>query len=250
MTKNKSISLINLKLFVFLLLCSFILVSCGKKDDSTSKTDSEKKEEKSDSKIENITENTPVHYVMEATGEMKGTYEVWGKGKKAYVKMNYEVAGKNMKSEMWMTEDMMYTLTDVAGKKMGIKMDPKKWAEQNEKKKDFNPMSFKEGCKDCEKIGEEEVIGKKCEIYKDKNGIKYSVYKERIPLKIVMEKITMQAKELDIDPKISDDMFNPPKDVEFSDMDKMMEGFKDMKDMKKMKENLKELEDATKNYKK
>jgi hypothetical protein len=40
-----------------------------------------KKKKSSDSKIENITENTPVHYVMEATGEMKGTWEVWGKGK-------------------------------------------------------------------------------------------------------------------------------------------------------------------------
>jgi hypothetical protein len=133
---------------------------------------------------------------------------------------------------------------------MGMKIDPKEWAQENKDKKDFNPMSFKEGCKDCEKIGEEEIIGKKCIIYQDKNGIKYSVYQEKIPLKIVMPKVTMQAKSLDVDVKISDDMFNPPNDVEFIEMDKMMEGFKDMKNMNKMKENLKEMEDAMENYKK
>ena len=250
MTKNKSVSLIGFKLFLILLLTSFVFVSCGKKDDSTSKKDGDKKEESSDSKIENITERTPIHYVMVATGDMNGEWDVRAKGKKAYVKMNYEAAGQNMKSEMWMTEDAMYSLSDIAGKKMGMKMDPKKWMEENKDKKDFNPMSFKEGCKDCEKIGEEEVIGKKCVIYKDKHGVKYSVYQEKIPLKIVMEKVTMQAKSLDVDVKISDDMFNPPKDVEFIEMDKMMEGFKDMKDMKKMKENLKDMEDAMKKNKK
>lgn len=250
MTNTKSFSLINFKLFLVLLLTSFIIVSCGKKDDSTGKNDDDKKEESSDSKIENITEGTPVHYEMEATGDMTGTWEVWAKGKKAYVKMNYEAAGQNMKSEMWMTDDMMYTITDMGGKKMGMKMDHRKWAEENKDKKDFNPMSFKDGCKECEKIGEEEIIGKKCVIYKDKHGIKYSVYQEKIPLKIVMEKVTMQAKSLDIDVKISDDMFDPPKDVEFVEMDKMMEGFKDMKNMNKMKENMQELEDAMENYKK
>jgi hypothetical protein len=244
---NKSMSFI--KLFLILMLTSFVFTGCGKKDETTGEKVGDKKEESSDSKIE-ITEGTTIHYVMEATGEMKGEWEVWAKGKKAYVRMNYEAAGQKMNSEMWMNEDAMYTLTDVAGKKMGMKMDPKKWAEENKDKKDFNPMSFKDGCKDCEKIGEEEVIGKQCVIYKDKHGIKYSVYQEKVPLKIVMEKVTMQAKSLETDVKISDDMFNPPKNVEFIEMDKMMEGFKDMKDMKKMKENVKELEDAMKNYKK
>jgi hypothetical protein len=244
MKKNKSI---GSSLILILLFSMFVMLSCGKKDESTIKGDSEKKD---DSKVENITENTPVHYEMEATGEMRGTWDVWAKGKKAYVKMNYEVAGQNMKSEMWMVDDMMYTVTDMAGKKMGMKMNPKEWAQENEKKKDFNPMSFKDGCKDCEKIGEEEVIGKKCDIYQDKNGIKYSVYEGKVPLKIVMPKMTMQAKKLEVDMKIDDSMFDPPKDVEYIEMDKMMEGVKDLKDSKKMKENLKEMEDMMKKYKK
>lgn len=250
MTLNKSFNIQSLKLALVLMLIFALVEGCGKKDDSTGKTDGDKTEESIDSKSENITDGTPMHYVMEATGDMKGTWEVWAKGKKAYVKMNYEASGRSMKSEMWMTEDAMYSLSDMGGKKMGMKMDPKKWAEENKDKKDFNPMSFKEGCKECEKIGEEEVIGKKCVIYKDKHGIKYSIYQEKVPLKIVMEKVTMQAKSLEIDVKISEDMFVPPKDVEFVEMDKMMEGFKDMKDKNKMKENLKELEDAMKNYKK
>jgi hypothetical protein len=238
--------LIGFYLFLTLMLSAFIMVSCGKKDESI-KDDSEKKE---DSNIENITESTPVHYEMEATGEMKGNWDVWAKGKKAYVKMNYEVGGQSMKSEMWMVDEMMYTVTDLAGKKMGMKMNPKEWAQENEKKKDFNPMSFKDGCKDCEKIGEEEVIGKKCDIYQDKNGIKYSVYEGKVPLKIVMPRMTLQAKKLEVDVKMDDSMFDPPKDVEYMEMDKMMEGVKDLKDSKKMKESLKEMEDMMKKYKK
>lgn len=248
MNKFKSFNLT----FLLLLTVSFVFFSCGKKDDSTSKTDSDKKEQSSGSNDE-INESTPIHYQMEATGDMKGTWDVYAKGKKAYVKMNYQVGQQNMNSEMWMTEDAMFTVTDMAGKKVGMKMDPKKWAEQNDKKQDFNPMSFKDGCKDCQKIGEEEVIGKKCVIYQDKNGIKYSVYKEKVPLKIVMQKSTIQAKSLDVNAKISDDMFTPPKDVDYTDMDKMLEGvkgMKDMKDMDKMKENLKQMEEGLKNYKK
>lgn len=248
----KKIKTFNLNLFLLLLLTSFVLFSCGKKEDSTSKSDSDKKEQSSGSNDE-ITESTPIHYQMEATGEMKGTWDVYAKDKRAYVKMNYQIGEQTLNSEMWMTEDAMYTVTNMGGKKVGMKMDPKKWAEQNDKKQDFNPLSFKDGCKDCQKIGEEEIIGKKCVIYQDKNGIKYSVYKEKVPLKIVMQKSTIQAKSLEVNAKINDDMFTPPKDVEYTDMDKMLEGVKGMKDMKdlnKMKENLKEMEEGMKNYKK
>ena len=252
MNTTKIIGLINIKLFLVLLISSFLFISCGKKEESSG-TEGETTEESTETETGNITESTPVHYEMEATGEMKGNWEVWAEGKNAYVKMNYEVAGQKMNSEMWMNNDMMYTLTDLGGKKMGMKMNPKEWAVNNEKKQDFNPMSFKDGCKDCQKIGEEEVIGKKCEIYQDKNGIKYSVYEGKIPLKIVMPHTTLQAKKLEINAKVDPSMFTPPKDVEFIEMDKMMEGLKDMKNpknMKKMKENLKDMEDAMKNYKK
>jgi hypothetical protein len=248
----KKTKLIPFKLFLFMLLTSFVLTSCGKKEESSGSNDTGKKDE-SANETEKISETTPIHYEMEATGDMKGTWEVWAEGKKAYVKMNYEVGGQKLNSEMWMDNDMIYTVTDMGGKKMGMKMNPKEWAKNNEKKKDFNPMSFKDGCKDCEKIGEEEVIGKKCEIFQDKNGIKYSVYEGKIPLKIVMPHTTLQAKKLDVGVKIEDSMFSPPKDVEYIEMDKMMEGLKDMKNPKnleKMKENLKDMENAVKNYKK
>lgn len=252
MNKTKLISLIGFKILLLMVLTSFLFTSCGKKEESSGSSETQKKEESS-GETEKITEGTPVHYEMQATGDMKGTWEVWAEGKKAYVKMNYEAAGQKLNSEMWMNNDMIYTLTDMGGKKMGMKMNPKEWATNNEKKKDFNPMSFKDGCKDCEKIGEEEVIGKKCEIYQDKNGIKYSVYEGKIPLKIVMPKTTLQATKLEVNPKINENMFEPPKDVKFIEMDKMMEGLKGMKNPKnleKMKEGLKDMEKGLENYKK
>jgi hypothetical protein len=246
MIKTKRLNTLFLNL-VLVLLFSFLMTGCGKKEDSTTKEDTDKKE---DANLEDITEGTPIHYEMEATGEMQGSWDVYVKGKKVMAKMKYSASGKEISSQMWMNEDAMYILSDMGGKKMGMKMDPKKYLEESAQKKDFNALTFKDGCKDCEKIGEEEVIGYKCTIYQDKSGIKYSIYKDKVPLKIVMPKTTIQAKKLEVNVKLADDMFTPPKDVEFVEMDKMMEGFKDMKDSKDMKEKVKDMEDLMKKYKK
>jgi hypothetical protein len=186
---------------------------------------------------------------MEATGDITGTYDIYSKGKNVKVSMDATMQGHKTNTEMYSDGNMMYIITEIAGNKTGMKMDPKKFKEQNEHKKEFNPMNFREGCKDCEKIGTEEIIGKSCVIYQDKNGIKYSVYNEQMPLKIVMPKTTMTAKSLDINASFFDDVFTVPKDVHYLDMEKMMD-LKDMKNPKDMKDKLKEMEDVMKNYKK
>ena len=205
-----------------------------------------RKNKKMKRKPRTISENTPIHYVMEATGDIQGTYDIYAKGKNVKLTMDATMQGHKTNTEMYSDGNMMYMITEIAGNKTGMKMDPKKFKEQNEEKKEFNPMNFREGCKDCEKIGTEEIIGKPCIIYQDKHGIKYSVYNEQMPLKVVMPKVTMTAKSLEINASFSDDVFTVPKDINYIEMDKMM----DMKDPKNMKDKLKEMEDVMKNYKK
>jgi len=243
--RNK-LSTLSLNLFTVLLLISIIFMGCGKKE-STEQSAGDKKEQSPTTKSENITENTAVHYILQATGDMVGKWDIYSKGKKAKVNLDLTVAGLTTHSEMYSDGSMMYMISDAAGKKTGFKMDVAKFTEENSKKGEFNPMNFKDGCKDCEKIGSEDVIGRPCTIYQDKKGIKYSVYEDKYPLKIVMPKTTITAKSLDINVDVSDDMFIPPKDINYVEMDKMMEGLKNPKDMK---DKLKDMEEQLKNLKK
>jgi hypothetical protein len=246
---KKIVSFANLNLLLALLFSLFMISGCGKKE-TTEKSAGEEQQQSTETKSENITENTPLHYKLEAQGEISGTWDIYAKGKQARVNVDMTVAGQKTTSTMYTDGSMMYIITDFAGKKTGMKMDMSKFSEENAKKGEFNPINFKEGCKDCEKIGTDEVIGRKCDVYQDKQGTKYSVYEDKYPLKIVMPKTTIIAKSLDIDVKVSDDMFIPPKDVNYVEMDKMMEGIKGGKDLQDMKDKMKDMKDAMKNYKK
>ncbi|RPI17319.1 MAG: hypothetical protein EHM58_09625 [Ignavibacteriae bacterium] len=249
MLNNKNNKSFFFNLFTIVLISVFLVSGCGKKDEANKDAAGDKSEKKTEISSETITENTPVHYVMDATGDIQGTYDIYSKGKNLKVNMDVTTHGQKTMSDLYSDGQMIYLVTSIAEKKVGMKMDPKSFKEENEGKKEFNPLNFREGCKDCEKIGEEEVNGKKCIIYKDKNGTKYSVYNEQIPLKIVMEKSTMTVKSLDVNAKFSDDVFTVPKDIEFLDMDKLFD-MKDMKDSKGLKEEMKKMEDVMKNYKK
>ena len=237
---KKIVISLSLNLLLVVLVSSIAFIGCGKKE-STEKSAGDKQEETSGSKTDNITENTPVYYELEATGEITGYWKVYAEGKKAKVDMDLTTLGKKTNSTMYTDGTMMYFITDVAGTKTGMKMDIAKFREENQKKGEFNPINFKDGCKDCEKIGTEDVIGKPCVIYQDKKGIKYSVYQDIYPLKVVMPKTTITAKKIEINVKVSDDMFTPPKDVNYIEMDKMMEGFKNPQDLKNMEEQLNKL---------
>jgi len=67
-------------------------------------------------------------------------------------------------------------------------------------------------------------MGYKCDIYKDKKGDLLSIYKEKAPLKILSkDNVSMIATLFEPNFKIADDAFEPPKDVEFMDMNNMQQ---------------------------
>ena len=112
-------------------------------------------------------------------------------------------------------------ITEVEGKKIGMKMDVSESTEAN-----TEIVNVKDKLKDYEKIGTDEVIGYKCDVYKTKEGTKLSVYKDAFALRIVDKKgDEFVATLLEQDIKIADDFFTPPKDMEymdFSDLDKLI----------------------------
>ncbi|MGC8858982.1 MAG: hypothetical protein ACP5P3_07690 [Ignavibacteria bacterium] len=202
----------------------FLLSSCGKKEQTKNSTTPET----------GITASGAYHIVYDVQSKSSpGTLEMFVKGKN--FRMNMEVKEKDMpgKSTIFMQDNIVYMLMEMGGQKMGFKMDIKEF--QKEQKDLANITEIKDKLKEWTKEGSEDVIGFKCDIYKDKDGNKYWVYKDYALLKSESKGETIIATKFEPEFKGGDDIFSPPKDVEFKSMDEMM---KDMeKELDKPKQN-------------
>jgi hypothetical protein len=189
-------------LAVFVLSFAFI-AGCGKKGANV-----------------DITDNTPVHIKFDVSGKEPGSLDLTFKGKNAKMNITMTKEGQTSNMVMILKEKTMYSIMDQEGKKMGFKSD----VTNDESMKDFYAMlNAKDKMKDMEKTGSEDVLGYKCDIYKDKKGDLLSIFKERVPLKIVSKDVSMTATVFEPDIKIADDAFEPPKDIEFMDMNSMQQ---------------------------
>ncbi len=208
------------KLFylVFLLSIAILLNGCGKKETAGDKKD-DKNEQKTEQKKDiSFSESSSYHLKYDAKSEkIKGTMDFYFKGKNAKIDLNFKEGDKKVTSNMYFENNVLYMVTEVEGKKMGMKMDVSE-------SKDINTemINVKEKLKEYEKVGTDEVLGYKCDVYKTKEGTKLSIYKEAFALRIVDKSgDEFVATELEQDVKISDDFFTPPKDIEFMDLSKI-----------------------------
>jgi|WetSurMetagenome_2_1015567.scaffolds.fasta_scaffold229096_2 hypothetical protein len=201
---------------------SLMLSSCSKKDSAG--TDSKQKTEtKSDGKKDvTYSENSTYHIKYDGKGEKNsGTIELWIKGKNIKMDLNMTEGGKKNNANMYYVDKIAYIITEMEGKKVGMKMDISK-DKDSEKGLDMGIVGIKEKLKDYEKIGTEEVLGYKCDIYKTKQDSKISVYKDIFALKEVdKNNDVLVATVFEPDVKLADDFFTPPKDIEFLDMNDM-----------------------------
>ncbi len=227
-------------------LSFFLLSGCGKKEGTTTGDKDSKEEKKS---TDNISMDKPFMVEFEIKGSEKGMGTVTAiyDGKRVRSQSQMEVAGQKMTATAYINAtDTMYIVSEIAGMRTGMKMKKDDYKKKGE---EFDITTFKDKMKDMEKIGEEELLGKKCDIYKDKEG-KYtiSVYKEMIPLKFgsVDGKSFMVAKKFETDYKVTDDMFVPPSDVKYTDMGGMMKDLKDMKNPSDIKDKMKDMQDKVK----
>lgn len=256
--QNKSFKLAGISFLLFLL--SFLIITgCGKKEGTTT-GDKDSKDEKKSS--DNISVDKPFMVEFEIGGGNKdgkgiGTVTAIYSDKKCRTQSKMEMAGQKMTATTYFDGgDIVYIVSEIGGMKTGMKM--KKDSYRNDKEK-MNMTTFRDKLKEMEKVGQEEIIGKKCDIYKDKEG-KYmiSIYKETFPLKFSSTdgKTVMVATKFESDYKVTDDMFVAPTDVKYSDMGDMMKDMKDMKNptdmkdkMKDMQEKVKEMQDGIKGNK-
>lgn len=261
MNKNKAFNLLVLNLLIaFMVATGFV---CGKSDGDSSgdkKSGDDKKTESNDKKETSFSRDSPFKVEFEVTGgeKGKGTVTAIYAGNKCLSTSSYDVDGKKMTATAYFDGgDIVYTVSEVAGMKMGFKFDKKKFSDS---KDNMDVNSFRDYMDQMEKIGEEEIIGYKTEIYKHKEkNFTVSLYEKTVPLRMGTAdgKTYMKATKFEKDVKVTDDMFKAPTDVKYTDMSNMLDGMKKMgedKDMKKNMENLKdktkEMEEIMKNYKK
>jgi hypothetical protein len=240
------------KLISLFIILSLFVIGCGKKEStSTDKKEEQKTESKDGDLKDMITKETPFSVSFDITGQMNGQMTAIYKGKKAKVDYTMEMGNQKMVSNMYMDGEYVYMVSDIAGMKTGMKMNAAKWKEKFGKdSKEIDITSFRDQLSKYEKVGTEEVLGKKCDIYKMSEGHTISVYKETIPLKMVMGKTTMIATKYDIDIKVSDDIFTPPSDIKYVEMDDMKKNVEDLKNNKDINKKLQDVEEMMKKYKK
>lgn len=207
---------------IILLSFVFVLSSCGKKDQTGS--------EDSKGPDTEVSGGTAYHVVYQIQSKTSpGTMAMYVKDKKFKMEMEVKEGEMPGKSTIFFQDNIVYMLMEMGGQKMGFKMDTKEF--QKEQKDLANITEIKDKLKEWTKEGSEDVLGYKCDIYKDKDGNKYWIYKEYALLKSESKGETIVATKFEPNFKGGDDIFNPPKDVEFKSMDEMM------KDMEKGLEN-------------
>ncbi len=211
---------------VLFILCAAFISSCGKKDAGAPGS------ENKDAKDVSITETTPFHIKYEMKGDESGTLEIFSNGKNVKLVMSAKQAGTDIKSDIYKTEDGVIMVSDVLGKKTGLKMK----LEDKDAKQFKEILNAKEMLKDYKKAGTESVLGYKCDIYTNDTS-KIYMYKDIVALKFEYKSKsgtieTMTATAFEPDAKLADDLFVVPKDIEIMDMDNLM---KDMKSLEKIK---------------
>lgn len=249
MFKIKYVNRLILINSLVMLLIVMIVFGCAKKEDSTS---SDKKTETMTGDIE-ISPDNPFEVDFDIKGNINGTVNAIYWGKKARVNNVMILGGENTKTTSYTDGSTVYVVTEFGGKKMGMKMDAKTYSKNNDKKDgEFDLTTFREKLKEYDKVGKEIILDKECDIYKSKDGdYKISVYKETIPLKFDMGEVVMVATKMNPNVKVTDEMFIPPKDVEYIEMDDMMKDVDNMKDkMKDLKDKSKEMDEIMKKYSK
>jgi hypothetical protein len=201
--------------FLVLILSAVILINgCGKKKDSV-----DSKEQKTEQKKEiSYSEGTSYHIKYESKSpEEKGFMDFYFKGKSAKIVVNMTEGEKKNNASMYYADKVVYMITEMEGKKMGMKMDV-----SDNKDAEIDVVNIKDKLKDYEKVGSDEVLGYKCDVYKTKDGSTISIYKDAFGLKIIdKNKKEVVATIFEQDVKLADDFFTPPKDVEYMDLDNL-----------------------------
>jgi len=243
MLTGKSLKVIQIVLLMF---CVAYLTSCGKKNSEQPGGRTETGD------VSDINPERPFRVIFDVKGGMTGTVDAVYSAEKSRIMSVMNMNGQSVKSTAFTDGQMVYVVSEIGGMKTGMKMNAKKYSEQSGKEGRWDISSFKDHLKEYQKVGTEEILGKRCDIYQSKDGkFKMSVYKEILPMRFDFGTMQFVATKIEPDIKVDADTFTPPNDVTYIEMDEMLKDTERLKGgMKDLQEKTKELEDALKKYNK
>jgi hypothetical protein len=189
-----------------------VLASCGKNEQQTK---SEKPTTSAETKSESISgDNTSITYQI--SGAINGTMTIMRDGKELKQIIDSEIMGMKSHNEIFIKGNTVYSITEVAGKKMAMKTSLSEYNGQKLTGETIaDPREFQKLLEGKKVTGTETILGHTCEIYDLGTNVFLSVADKKSILRIKSPELLATATEISALPANSASVFELPAGVEF-----------------------------------
>ena len=186
---------------------------------------------------------------MKLSGKVKGKMNMYRSGEKFKQHMDIEVMGMQTSNDTYIIDKVVYSVTDMDGKKFGTKTDATQYKSEKPTGEAITDFKEFEEFLDSKKItGTEEILGHKCDVYDISSGVSLAVYNKRYVLGIRSPEFNATATAFDGSPSFTANEFEVPSDVDFNATGMGALDGLDEKNLKGM--NKEDVEDLINKYKK
>lgn len=191
------------------------LISCGEKKE-VNQTETATPKSKAEQVVtgKDLGDNTSITYSL--SGALNGKMTINRNGKDLKQIVDSEVMGIQSKNITYIKENTVYSITEVAGKKLGIKTDLSKYNSMKQTGETIaDPDEFRKFLEGKSVKGTEDILGYKCNIYDMGNNVSLSVADGKYLLRIKAPDflaIATAIQPLDAD---NTSEFAVPADIEF-----------------------------------
>lgn len=219
--KLKNVCIMPLIFFV----CLTLVTGCGKKNS----TDADKK----DGNGQTASENLSFHIKYDIKSNNPGTLDMYVNGNDIRIGINTNVDGQNVVTDIYRTNDGFILVNNEKGKNVGLK-----FKDTEESSKDFKNLfdiaKVKEELKNFTKSGTEDILGYKCDVYKNDTA-EFCLYKGLFTLRAKFfpkngTAETIVALEFEPDKKFDNNFFIVPKDINVVDVNTLIDELDKMTD--------------------
>ena len=225
-------------------LAGFFMYACGGGGETTETTSENENTETTEASSDDSQESSSGGESMrryaiksgvieyKVSGIQTGTetiyFDDWGMKEAKYSKTELKMAGISQKVDQITYIDGEWNYTYDVAQNTGTKLKNPLFdmLAKNMDEKDMKALGEKmmKGM-GGEKIGQEEVLGKTCDVWEIKQFKSKTWVWKNIPLKTeskMMQILTIEATNFEENASVAADKLSPPKDVEFKDMTEMM----------------------------
>ena len=211
--------------YLLFFLSLTLVTGCGKKESA----DADKK----DGNQQTASDNLSFHIKYDIKSNNPGTLDMYVNGNNIRIGINTNVDGQNVVVDLYRTNDGFVLVNNEKGKNVGLR-----FKDTEESGKDFKNLfdiaKVKEELKNFTKSGTEDILGYKCDIYKNDTA-EFCLYKDLFTLRAkyspkngTPENIV--ALEFEPDKKFDNNFFVVPKDINVVDVNTLIDELDKMSD--------------------